>query len=195
MYYMEFYRMPKKTIRLFLNLLFLSLLTNHLSASDVLLIGDSMAEAVALPLEKRFSAVSVQYRYMYKRGTKVNYWINNPEVQNSIKLQIPNYVLITLGTNDLVAQKTNTQIISDLSLLIDELVSTGVPINGIFLIATPIPNDNGLNEAMLTYFGDHVITSKNLQLALKPDNIHPLPESNIIWSDYIYNYLINFYKQ
>lgn len=51
---MECYKMTRRITQLFLNLLFLSLLNTHLSATDILLTDDSMAEAFALPLGKFF---------------------------------------------------------------------------------------------------------------------------------------------
>jgi hypothetical protein len=41
-------------------------------------------------------------------------------------------------------------------------------------------------------FGSHLIKSKDLLLELKDDRIHPTLESNKIWSDYIFNFLLTF---
>lgn len=165
-----------------------------LSAAEFFLFGDSMAEAVAKPLEKKFLEVSIPFNYLYKRGTQVDYWINTPDLYNYIIEKHPDYILISLGTNDLVAKKSNNQIIQSLATLIDVLVSLGIEQNNIFLITTPLQNDNNLNKDMYKHFGVQTIVSKDLLLMLKADNIHPLIESNKIWSESIFNYIINLYS-
>jgi lysophospholipase L1-like esterase len=159
------------------------------NAADFLLIGDSMAEAVDKPLERRFAKTTHTYSSFFKRGTTVDYWINNPQLYTYVQQRHPNYVLISLGTNDIVAQKTNERIISDLHILITSLSENGVNPSTIVIIAPPIPNDNNLNEALQVAFGDYVFPSKSRMLELKGDHIHPTPASNERWSDEIFYYL------
>ena len=167
-------------------LLFLfSTLLSH--ASDFLLIGDSMAEAVAKPLERRFSKTVHTYSFLFKRGTTVNYWINNSELYSFLEQRHPDYVLISLGTNDIVAKKTNEQIIADLRTLSATFSQKGINTT-IVIIAPPIPNDNNLNEALQVAFGGYVFPSKSRLLELKADQIHPTPASNERWSDEIFYY-------
>ncbi len=172
--------------------LLLFFLSYEVFASGILLVGDSMAEAVAKPLESKFKSTSDSYKYIFKRGTQVHYWIDNPTLYLDLFRSKPDILLISLGTNDLVAKRSNEKIIENLHILIDEMISFGVKKKNIFLIAPPIQNDNDLNEAMEKSFGSHLIKSKDLLLELKEDHIHPTPESNRIWSGYIFDFLSHF---
>lgn len=156
-------------------------------ASDFLLIGDSMAEAVAKPLERRFSKTSDNYAYFFKRGTTVNYWISNPELYSYLQHQHPDYILISLGTNDIVAKKTNKQIIDDLNTLMGNIMQNTVKPIKFIIIAPPIPNDNNLNEELQTASQSiYIFHSKSRLLELKADQIHPTPASNERWSDELF---------
>lgn len=159
-------------------------------ASDFLLIGDSMAEAVAKPLERRFSKTADTYSFLFKRGTTVNYWINNPELDSYLEQRTPNYILISLGTNDIVAKKTNAQIITNLNTLMAYITHNGTKPIIFIIIAPPIPNDNNLNEALLAA-GEavNIFPSKSRLYELKADQIHPTPASNERWSDELFQYM------
>jgi lysophospholipase L1-like esterase len=156
---------------------------------EIFLFGDSMAEAVAKPLEKKFSGTLHSFSYKFKRGTRVDYWIFNPELYLELGEKKPDIVLISLGTNDLVAKKSNEQIINSLNILIEDLALLGIPRENIVLVATPIQNDNNLNSDMKIAFEPYLIPSKDLLLELKADNIHPTITSNQIWSGFIFDAL------
>jgi len=173
-------------MKLLLLLLFLASLGH---GADFLLIGDSMAEAVDKPLERRFAKTAHTYSSFFKRGTTVDYWNRNPQLLLYVQQRHPDYLLISLGTNDIVAQKSNEKIISDLRTLINTLEQNGINSNTIVIIAPPIPNDNNLNEALQMAFGNYVFPSKSRALELKGDHIHPTPASNERWSDELFYYL------
>lgn len=174
---------------IFVKLFILSILTLPSFGKEIFLFGDSMAEAVAKPLEKKFSETPHSFSYNFKRGTRVDYWIYNPDLYLAISEKKPDIVLISLGTNDLVAKKTNEQIINSLNILIEDLALLGVPRENILLVATPIQNDNNLNNDMSKAFTFYTIPSKELLLELKADNIHPTITSNQIWSGFIFDVL------
>ena len=178
--------MKHQIFKILVSIIFLASLGN---AADFLLIGDSMAEAVDKPLERRFANTGHTYSSFFKRGTTVDYWVRNPQLYLYVQQRHPDYLLISLGTNDIVAQKSNEKIISDLRILINALSENGVNPNTIIIIAPPIPNDNNLNEALQLAFGNYVFPSKSRALELKADHIHPTPASNERWSDELFYYL------
>ncbi len=148
-----------------------------------------MAEAIDKPLERLLIQSNNTYFILFKRGTTVKYWHNEPNLVNFLTLRKPDYMVISLGTNDLFVPKKNSDIIGDLDLLIRYAVSMGVEKNKILIIATPLQNDNGLNVELRNHFGNSVFPSQQLQLVLKADGIHPTPASNEQWSKAIMSYL------
>ena len=162
--------------------LFLFLLLTTANAQHVFLFGDSMAEALAKSLEKNFSQTSHSYAYMFKRGTTIDYWIHNPELFVSLHTRKPDFVIISLSTNDLVAKKTNDEIIAGFEVLIGYLQKMGISREKVLVVAPPIPNDKDLNFALYEQYGRLAFLSKNMGLELKKDKIHPTIDADIVWS-------------
>lgn len=153
---------------------------NLIFAKPILLIGDSMAEAIYKPICSIFESNALACDVYFKRGTRVDYWLKNKQIfENS---QNPKIAIITLGTNDLIAKKSNQKIIDELKLLFLEVQKLGVLKSSIFIVATPITNDNNLNYAMKKEFGSNVLESKKLRLAMSYDNIHPTMASDYFWA-------------
>ena len=78
--------------------------------------------------------------------------------------------------------RKNQKIIDELKLLFLEVQKLGVLKSSIFIVATPIANDNNLNYAMKKEFGSNVLESKKLRLAMSYDNIHPTMASDYFWA-------------
>jgi lysophospholipase L1-like esterase len=162
-------------------------------ADNILLVGDSMAEAIAKPLEKLFHGTNNNYTYRFKRGTQVEFWLNNQLLFEKLQESNPDYVVISLGTNDLVAKKTNENIIANLDKLIYSIETFGQKKPNFILVAPPIQLDNDLGIAMKEHYGDICFQSKDLNLTTKSDGIHPTREADQAWAVSVYNFLLQLY--
>lgn len=168
--------------------LFTVLISTLVSAKTVLVIGDSMVEAINKPIMKIFKNNNIECKIHFKRGTRVDYWIENKNLflDESIK---PDVALISLGTNDLIAKKTNKKIITELETLMEIITSAGVERENILIVAPPIYDDKGLNDDLLTHFGKQAFLSKEINLSFAKDNIHPTMPSNVVWAASIVDYM------
>jgi lysophospholipase L1-like esterase len=162
-------------------------------ADSILLIGDSMAEAIAKPLERLFNSTGNEYVYRFKRGTQVSYWIENLELPQIVETSSPDYVVISLGTNDIVAKKSNETIIDNLDKLMENIQTLSDKKISFILIAPPIQMDNELNIAMKEHYGESCFTSKDLNLTTAADKIHPIYEADVSWAKEVYDYLLLIY--
>lgn len=183
-----------KGSRVFLRVVFFLFFFIQVSmAETVLLIGDSMAEAVAKPLEKLFNTTNYQYVYRFKRGTQVTYWLDNPELEEKLQSSDPDYVLISLGTNDIVAKKSNEAIIESLDKLMEYIQALSSKKINFLVVATPLQADNDLNLAMQEHYGESCFVSKSLNLETNRDKVHPTHEADEVWAQQIYEYFMDTY--
>lgn len=111
--------------------LFLFLLFGFCYSKTILIIGDSMAEAIYEPICMIFEKNSIKCEVYYKRGARVDYWLKNKDIFSNTN---PEITVITLGTNDLIAKKQNQKIIDELRLLSLEVQKLGVAKEQIFLL-------------------------------------------------------------
>lgn len=169
-------------------LLTLLLINSFLWSKNVLVVGDSMVEAIYKPIGKMFKLNDINCSFEFKRGTRLDYWIKNPVLANYERNK-PDLVIISLGTNDLVSKKTNTRIINEFESLISIFENMGVPRKNILIVATPIVNDNNLNNELKSHFNTQVFDSKEMNLVFSKDGIHPTMESDLVWAASIFDYI------
>lgn len=169
----------------------LVLLSNLLYSKNVLIIGDSMAEAIKNPISLIFANNGIVTATHFKRGTRVDFWLKNYEVFAN-DLKNADFVIVTLGTNDLFSNKKTSRIIEELEQLEKILMQNNLPRGAIFYISTPLKNDMMIFEALKNKFGERVFDSKSLNLGMSKDNVHPMMASNILWSALIVERLSNY---
>jgi lysophospholipase L1-like esterase len=162
-------------------------------AANILLIGDSMAEAIAKPLEKSFRGTSNNYTYCFKRGTRTDFWLGNQLLFEKLQESSPNYIIISLGTNDIVAKKSNEKIIFNLDKLIYSIQFFGYNKAKFLIIAPPIQADNDLGLAMRDHYGKFCFPSKELNLTIRSDGFHPTAEADKAWSRSIFLYMLELF--
>lgn len=169
-------------------LLALMIISSFALGKTVLVIGDSMAEAIDRPIIKILKNNDIECKVHFKRGTRVDYWIKNKDLFLN-EASRPDIVLISLGTNDLVAKKTNTKIITELETLIGIITSLGIDKKNVLVIAPPIEDDKGLNNDLSEHFGKQAFLSKEINLTFSKDKIHPTMQSNVVWAASIVDYI------
>lgn len=155
---------------------------------NVLVIGDSMAEAIDRPIKKIFQNNEIDCKVSFKRGTRVDYWLKNKDLYMNEPTR-PDVVIISLTTNDIVANKSHEKIINELEALIENLIILGADKKNILIVATPIEEDRGLNQVLIKHFGKQVFDSKEVSLAFGKDKIHPTMQSNVVWAAAIVDYI------
>lgn len=157
------------------------LLGNFLFAKNVLIIGDSMAEAIKNSISLILANNNIKTTTHYKRGTRVDFWLKNSHIFEN-DLQNADFVIVTLGTNDLFSNKKASKIADELENLEQILTKNNLPKSSVFYISTPFKNDMEVFETLQKKFGERVFDSKSLNLAMSKDNVHPLIASDILWS-------------
>lgn len=156
-------------------------MSNVLFAKSILIIGDSMAEAIKSSISAIFMNNTIDTVVHFKRGTRVDYWLKNSHIfENDLKNA--DFVIVTLGTNDIFSNKKAARIAEELEALEKILTQNNFPKSSVFYISTPLKNDTEVFETLRKKFGERVFDSKSLNLTMSKDNVHPLIASDILWS-------------
>lgn len=169
----------------------LILLSSLLYPKNVLIIGDSMAEAIKNPISLILANNGIATTTHFKRGTRVDFWLKNYEIFAN-DLKNADFIIVTLGTNDLFSNKKTSRIVDELEQLEKILTQNNLSKESIFYISTPLKSDMMIFEALKNRFGERVFDSKSLNLTMSKDNVHPMIASDILWSALIVEKLSNY---
>lgn len=137
----------------------------------VLLIGDSLAQGLKLPLQQLAGDAKVPFAADGRQGSRIDQWNAEPWLQTIVTAFRPTLVLVSLGTNDMrMAAPAETQK-APLAALVAKLRAAAPEVGWIMPPTMPFP-DRGM-RALLLSTGLPVFRSDQLTIQRAGDGIHP----------------------
>lgn len=150
----------------------------------ILLIGDSMAEGLKLPLKQYFDYNGHQIEQISKTSATIMYWVGKDstgKLRQQIEAKKPSYLMICLGSNELFT-KGLEQYEQYLKNIINQ--AQGLPI--IWIGPPNWKPDNGLTKLIAETLGEkRYFPSDKMKLPRAGDGIHPTYNGYQIWADSI----------
>ncbi|MEO1653106.1 MAG: hypothetical protein AAFU64_06150 [Bacteroidota bacterium] len=160
------------------------------SAQHLLLIGDSMAEGLAIPLQQYATFNGHRLTTLAQRSATIISWVGKDSLgrlRDSIATIRPSYVIICLGSNELF-----TKAIKTYRKYVNNIMAQTGPIPAIWVGPPNWKPDHGLTNMMSEELGfDQYFPSDHLQLARAGDGIHPTWQSYKLWMGSIANWMMH----
>ncbi len=152
----------------------------------VLLIGDSLAQALGPPLGQLVTEGGFDFAQDAQQGTRVEQWGDSGRAEASADGFSPNVVLISLGTNDAAANADwQAKFAGRAKGLVDRLRAKGVR-DILWIIPPLMPFDLGVIAQGITDSGAGVFDSRPIDVPRGPDAIHPTIAGSGSWSAVIW---------
>ena len=145
----------------------------------LLMIGDSMFEGLAGPLNDFFEASGIETNTIVWYGSNTKCWCRNDTLKTILEKENPDFVLFSCGSNELLipAIYKHTTYISKIKEYLRAY-------NHIWVGPPNWKDDTGINR-IIDSVSNHsdFFLSANLPLPRYKDGAHPNKEGNIIWAD------------
>lgn len=145
----------------------------------LLMIGDSMFEGLAGPLNDYFEASGIETKTIVWYGSNTKCWCRNDTLKMILEAEQPDFVLFSCGSNELLipAIYKHTGYISKIKKYL-------AAYNHIWLGPPNWKEDTGINRIIDSVSNpSNFYLSANLQLPRYKDGAHPNKEGNMIWAD------------
>jgi len=138
----------------------------------ILLLGDSIAQGLAVPMKQLAISGGVAFASDGRVGTRISQWASQPWLTQDAKAFLPTLVLLSIGTNDMLLPDPSTEM-SALAKLVSDMKQGS---SQVVLIAPPTMKfpDRGV-RSMLQSTGLPIFPSDSLSIPRAPDGIHPTP--------------------
>jgi hypothetical protein len=157
----------------------------------ILLIGESMAEGLAIYLKQYADSNQHKFTSITKTSTSIVAWVGQDStgrLKNEIERLKPSFVMISLGANELFVSgeglKTYQKYIQN---IVNQLHNTKF----IWICPPNWKKDNGLTDLILEKVGENrFFPSRDLELPRAADGIHPTMEGYALWADKIAEWLM-----
>ena len=155
-----------------------------LSGRSVLLVGDSMAEGIAAPLQKKVEAAGGHFIDGHERSSTIVWWQGSGKLRELLSQYHPDIVFIALGSNEIFLEQPEVR-----APLIKEMV-TELGTRPSFWIGPPSwKPDKGLVHVIDDNFQpDHFYNSNDLKVPRAPDGKHPTAQGYQAWTELIWNW-------
>lgn len=151
----------------------------------VLLVGDSLAQGLALPMRQLAVERGVDFKADGRVSTTIGQWAGQPWLGQDLTYK-PTLILVSLGTNDMKLLDPSLERPA-LMKLSQGLRSSGAVIVWLAPPQMPFP-DRGV-RALLTEPGFKIFPSDALNIQRGPDQIHPTTVGYAGWSGAIWSWL------
>lgn len=151
--------------------------------SRVLLVGDSLAQGLALPMKQLATEAGAVFASDGRLGTLIGQWASNSWLGADLAASKPTHVLVSLGTNDMLLTDPSTETAA-LSKLVAVLRASGASLLWILPPSMPFP-DRGV-RALIASSGLPLFRSDLLSIPRGPDGIHPTASGYAGWSAQIF---------
>lgn len=169
----------------------------------VLLIGDSLAVGLAVPLGALAKERKIPFQGIGVVGTRIDQWASSAALEQALRTFQPTVVLISLGTNDAYMQGLDVAVRQ--APFTDELltkIEAAGPRAIVWISPPTLPAKAGeLAHVRELISAQHAITfprvrprvsifpSERLVLARAPDQIHPVASGYAAWAGAIWQWL------
>ena len=156
------------------------------SQQRVLLVGDSMAEALFYPFSNFCKWSNFQFKLLAIRGTSSPYWAKTDTLVNTIKSFKPTLVLFTLGANEILVPYLGKR-----KRLFQIIVSQFDTLPYIF-ISTPVWTSDTVYTQMMQELipPDQLFISQGIALSRQKDGAHPNIPGAKVWADSIARWMV-----
>lgn len=156
-------------------------------ARKALLVGDSLAAGLAVPLRDRFRASGGDLASRSANGSTIDHWSQGSALSEALTQTQPATTLVSLGTNDLAAKPADHKrpIIEAITARIR---AAGSAVVWILPPRMPLPDRGGLRALLaleLARLAVPAFDSESLDLPRGPDGIHPTPAGFAQWAAHI----------
>lgn len=155
-----------------------------LGGKTVLLIGDSMAEGIALPLQKKVEAAGGHFIDGHERSSTIVWWQGSGKLRQLLAQHRPDVVFIALGANEIFLEKPEVRI-----PLIKEMVAE-LGTRPSYWIGPPSwKPDKGLVHVIDENFQpDHFYNSNDLVVPRAADGKHPTAQGYQTWTELVWTW-------
>jgi len=161
----------------------------------VLLLGDSLAEGLAGPIEGLATASSVTLRSLHRRGSRIAGWSRDKQLAATLEAYEPTLVLISLGTNDAALEDPEAER-GELDLLIRMASRAGSAVV-VWLDPPSLPTlpREGIVRSMLDSsdagreVGMRRFDPRPLNLPRSSDQVHLTPSGYKQWATALWQWL------
>lgn len=171
----------------------------------VLLIGDSLAVGLTVPLRALAKEQGIAFQGIGVVGTRIDQWAHSPELGQALQSFQPTVVLISLGTNDAYMMgppDVGTRQAPSMEKLLTQIEASG-PRAIVWILPPKLPTKAISLASVLTLIeAQHAIDlpkhlrprvsifpSGRLTLARGPDEIHPVASGYAAWAGALWQWL------
>lgn len=155
-----------------------------LSGKTVLLVGDSMAEGIALPLQKKVEAAGGRFINGQERSSTIVWWQGSGKLRELLAQHRPDIVFIALGSNEIFLEQPEVR-----APLIKEMVAE-LGTRPSFWVGPPSwKPDKGLVHVIDENFQPgHFYNSNDLIVPRAADGKHPTAQGYQRWTELIWDW-------
>jgi lysophospholipase L1-like esterase len=155
-----------------------------LAGRTVLLVGDSMAEGIAAPLQRKVEAAGGRFIDGHERSSTIVWWQGSGKLRELLGQYHPDIVFIALGSNEIFIEQP-----AERAPLIKEMVAE-LGARPAFWVGPPSwKPDTGLVHIIDENFQpDHFYNSNDLKVPRAPDGKHPTAQGYQAWTELIWNW-------
>jgi lysophospholipase L1-like esterase len=141
----------------------------------VLLVGDSLAAGMASPLKRRLAEDGATLATVARGGTSIRQWARSGWLAEALAQARPALVLVSLGTNDMVAEGNRTE---DIRAILDRVREVGAPVVWVEPPSMPTLRDRAGVRATLhaTVPRASLFPSPSVPIQRAKDQIHATPQ-------------------
>jgi len=159
------------------------------ASSRVLLFGDSLAVGLNPQFQQLATEAGVTYEGFGVVGSRIQAWLDNPQLDDALAAFKPTLILVSLGTNNEAEPSAGAadRAAPALAALLDKLHATGAEIVWIGPPTLPFPRQgvSDLIRANVSYFFDSAL----LDIPRSPDGLHPNAAGYAGWAGAIWQWL------
>ena len=164
----------------------------------VLLIGDSLAVGLAVPLGSLCKDHKLAFQGIGKIGTRIDQWANSADLAAAIEVFKPTVILVSLGTNDAYMMAPPEPADRQAQAFVDLLGRLeGSGARAIVWLEPPtlppaakgLPGIRALIESGRRRARVSIYASQKLTLPRGPDGIHPVASGYALWAGSLWQWL------
>jgi lysophospholipase L1-like esterase len=158
------------------------------AGSRLLLVGDSLAHGLAVPLGAISRAAQAALLVDARSGTRMDQWASEPWL-GRVLLTNPQLVLVSLGTNDMKAMGSAPQ--KHMARILAIIQGSGAEVAWIMPPTMPFPDPVGIGAMLLTLpaAGVPLFRSDKVIIPRAADGIHPTAAGYAGWAAHIWKWL------
>jgi len=156
------------------------------STQRVLLIGDSMAEALYFAFQKYCNWSHYPFKLVAIRGTSSPFWASNDTLVQSIRKFKPSLILFTLGANEITVPSLMSR-----KRLYSKIIKRMDSIPYIW-VGTPVWTKDTVYRKMIRSIvpEDQFFDSQDIVLERQKDGAHPTFPAWKVWADSIAHWMV-----